>query len=172
MARARVAVSPSQPDRNVGRTSNYSAEMNRGPRDCELLLVVPTGEIETPLTREVGWWDAKLRRWEGDWRYYDGPDGYAKAEPVGWAELPEIDGSFLEVVVAPLVPATKTDVDVIDPAPVNASPNRTVSKAEKRATTLKPDPRPAKGKPGIDITTSEPVHGNKRKLADRPQRAK
>jgi hypothetical protein len=52
--------------------------MNRAPRDGrELLLLLCTGDDETPIAREVGWWDHELKRWEGDWKYYDGEGGYA-----------------------------------------------------------------------------------------------
>jgi hypothetical protein len=136
--------------------------MKRAPRNRELLLLVPTGETETPLTREVGWWDAELKRWEGDWRYYDGPVGYAKAEPIGWAELPEIDAEFLTPPAGSLVPATRADAGTTGAKLATAQTG--IRKAGKRAAprvekrpTPKDDQRPAKtrhrqARPGADQT--------------------
>jgi hypothetical protein len=144
---------------------NFNRAMPHAPRDGrEMLLLVCTGEEETPITREVGWWDRELKRWEGDWRYYNGEGGYPQAEPIGWATLPEIDQSFVDALKARAkVPALK------GPDPKGAAPDefdaigaklarapaeratgktdkRAAARAEKRATT-KVDPRPATSKP-------------------------
>jgi hypothetical protein len=133
---------------------NFDRSMSRAPRDDrELLLLVCTGEDETPITREVGWYDHELKRWEGDWRYYDGPNGYAQAEPIGWAELPEIDQSFLDALKAkakmPTLKgpdpkgAAQDEFDAIGAKLAGAlaehatgkAGKRAATKAEKRATT-------------------------------------
>jgi hypothetical protein len=108
-------------------------------------------------------------RWEGDWRYYDGPGGYAKAEPVGWAQLPEIDAQFF-VSAGPLVPATRADDDakaaaaLAERAAVKVD-RRAAARAEKRAA-AKDAPRPAKGKHGI-MTAGKPSEGYKPKTRRR-----
>jgi hypothetical protein len=113
--------------------ANFRTSMNKAPRDRELLFLVPTGEIETPVTREVGWWDVKLRRWEGDWRYYDGPGGYANEEPIGWAELPDIDTEFLKPPASALLPATRADADASGAKPSTTLAGSAAAKARKSA---------------------------------------
>jgi hypothetical protein len=160
--------------------ANFTAGLDKAPRDGrELLLVVPTGEKEMPLTREVGWYDGELRRWEGDWRYYEGEGGYARAEPIAWAELPSIDEALfhsLKAQKAPkralLAPAT-APATPIDGAKVSKQlAKHEAVKADRQAAekaarkpskpTAKPsgepvDRRPAKGKHGFDMTTGRPI---------------
>ena len=104
-------------------------------------------------------------------------DGYAKAEPIGWAELPEIDEQFFESMAPPsataqLAPATKTDVGSMGTAlPL---PKRATAKVDKRPVAVRPDRRTAKGRGqhGIDMTTGAPSQGYKPRLDDGGGRTK
>ena len=79
--------------------ANYNRSMKTAPKETILLLVIPTADPEEPEV-ELGWWDKELKRWEGDWRYYKGEDGYPDAEPYGWAHVPDVDISRAEPISA------------------------------------------------------------------------
>jgi hypothetical protein len=62
---------------------NYNRAMPEATRDgTELILLVCTDDDAMPVAREIGWYETEIGRWEGDWPYYDGEGGYAKAEPI------------------------------------------------------------------------------------------
>ena len=71
--------------------ANYNRSMKKAPRDEELLLLVPTRDPEEPIAVEIGWWDKKSKRWEGDWRHDESESSWAQADPFAWAEIPDID---------------------------------------------------------------------------------
>src|SRR4030081_3602646 len=73
---------------------SYSQAMTKAPRNQALLLLVPTGLKDIPLALEIGWWDAKLKRWQGDWRIDQSETG-ATSNPIAWAMPPEIDAKIL-----------------------------------------------------------------------------
>jgi hypothetical protein len=76
----------------------FSTNMDEAPKDgTPVLLLVPTGDSEDPLAVEMGYWDATENRWTGEWRHEvtkegsDTPTEYAKTDPVGWGDVPEIE---------------------------------------------------------------------------------
>jgi hypothetical protein len=127
--------------------SKYDRTMDNAHQDGrELLLLVPTGDPDAPLTQEVGWWDEELDRWEGDWRYYDGDGGYADREPIAWADLPAIDQEYYDQIKISSVPKRK--------------PKAAINAAKAKATAVKPKPadrRSVQGKKNVDMTKGKPV---------------
>ena len=122
----------------------YNTDMSKAPLVGELTLCVPTGRVEDPLALESGHWDVALKRWEGDWRY--DPEGYADAEPIGWATVAEPQPAIF--VAAKAIAQSKVEA--------------AARKLKCAITGPKPkpaDPRPAKGKHGVDMTTGKPVPG-------------
>jgi hypothetical protein len=110
--------------------ASFDRRMPRAPRDgTEILVLVCTGDAETPIAREVAF---GLGQWEGDWRYYDGEGGYSRAEPIGFALLPEIDPEFIELLTRP----------VRKPAPPKKA-SKTAIEAAARAKSEPPEPEPA-----------------------------
>lgn len=99
---------------------NYNPDMSAGvaavadkPIGTDILLVVPTGEDDCPLTVTMGYWDPATERWEGDWRHFcvydEGgpshePTDMAGNDPIAWAFPPEIDPE-LYALIAPKLAA-------------------------------------------------------------------
>lgn len=81
--------------------ANYNRAMKKAPKDEEFLALVPTGNPGNPIAREISWWDAREKRFSGDWRYYHGPGGYPDSDPIAWTPLPEIDVGLAEPVGRP-----------------------------------------------------------------------
>lgn len=132
--------------------STYSRAMKKAPRDRQLLLLVPTGDPDDPIATEVGWWGGK--RWEGDWRYDESAGNWAKANPIAWAEPPEIDA---EIVMTLAKPAKKDKALIV-------ALKRSIEQLEEPAPA--PMPRAAPGKRhGVDMTTGKPASGVKAKPA-------
>jgi hypothetical protein len=82
-----------------GQVMNYTPDMTAADKEAEsLLLVVPTGDAECPLTVELGRWDAAEDRWEGEWRHTETldrvPTALSQNDPIAWAEVPEIDAGL------------------------------------------------------------------------------
>lgn len=79
---------------------NYNPDMSAADKESEsLLFVVPTGDADTPLTIELGYWDAAANRWTGEWRHTEDPETHelsmlAQNDPIAWAPVPEIDDSL------------------------------------------------------------------------------
>ena len=74
---------------------NYNADMDAADKEAEkLLLVIPTGEPDVPLTVQLGSWGSILGRWEGDWRH--GASSISDKDPIAWATVPEIDAGLYE----------------------------------------------------------------------------
>lgn len=83
---------------------NYNPDMSAAiaavadkPVGTDILLVVPTGEDECPLTVTMGYWEPALESWQGEWRYCctdeacQEPTAMAGNDPIAWAFPPEID---------------------------------------------------------------------------------
>lgn len=116
---------------------NYTQDMSKAPKDGQLLLVVPSGHPRDPLAIEVGWWDAKLKRWQGDWRVDGNVGNWSKAEPIAWALMPAIDAEIIASVAKPVVVATPK-------ADLKSALKASVKLASKALT--KNAPPPPKGK--------------------------
>jgi hypothetical protein len=83
--------------------ANYNSDMNAADKEAELLLVIPTGDPECPLTVELGWWNPDAGRWEGEWRFTveDGgaPSVLSAMDPIAWAALPPLDEYLYGMIV-------------------------------------------------------------------------
>jgi len=79
---------------------------------------VASGNPADPIAVEVGWWDGE--RWEGDWRYDDSAGNWAKADPIGWAPVPEIDQTFIAGLTTAALKASVAKLDAKKPKPLPA----------------------------------------------------
>lgn len=71
--------------------SNYNTDMDAAHKTAEtLLLVIPTGDADHPLTVEIGNWDGE--EWTGEWRHTE--MAYCENDPIAWAPVPEIDAEL------------------------------------------------------------------------------
>lgn len=75
----------------------WDTDMESGQSEGAVLLKVPTGDPEEPISYEIGEWDEDEQRWHGAWRNTEGEEGdYSKQEPVAWCYLPDVDDDIAE----------------------------------------------------------------------------
>lgn len=69
--------------------TSYNTDMEAAPREgTRFVALVPTGDSDGPISEEMAYWDESLQRFEGEWRYIDGP--MSESDPIAWLALPPI----------------------------------------------------------------------------------
>lgn len=66
---------------------NFKTDLENASREDELLLVIPTGDVEAPIELSVGWWDEEAQRFAGHWQ---GIEGLETVQPIACVDEIEV----------------------------------------------------------------------------------
>jgi hypothetical protein len=86
----------------------YSRDMEAGKKASQedrIILLIPTGDPEAPISAEIGIWDERLQRFEGEWRYVEVQQDddplvdFAKSDPIAWCHVPAIPADIMDQIV-------------------------------------------------------------------------
>lgn len=73
---------------------NFKTDFENADRENELLLVIPTGDLEQPIELSVGWWDDEIEGWVGHWQ---GIEGMEDVQPIAYVDQIEVPEDIIAV---------------------------------------------------------------------------
>lgn len=80
---------------------NFNTDMSAAPRDEVLVLAIPSGDAEEPVSLFTGSWDDEEGRWYGAWCELE---DLADFDPVGWAATPEVSEEIERAALSACAP--------------------------------------------------------------------